>query len=75
MPLFAYICKACGARPELLSRADEEVTCPACGSKQMERQLSHFAPMSGHGHAQEPACASQCAMAQGGCCPSSGCMH
>ena len=73
MPLFAYICKACGARNELLVRADEQQTaCPSCGSTRMERQMSRFAPMSSQ--APEPAC-SGCAMASDGRCPSqAGCM-
>lgn len=76
MPLFAYVCKSCDARTELLVRGNEEVACPACGSTEMERQMSHCAPMSGAG--QEPGC-SGCAMASEGCRPSHacgpGCMH
>lgn len=76
MPLFAYICNACEARTELLVRGNEEVVCPACGSSEMERQLSHFAPVSGAG--AEPAC-SGCAMASEGCRPAHtccpGCTH
>lgn len=73
MPLFAYICVACNTRTELLVRGDEPVTCPECGSSHMERQLSHFAPMSST--APEQACSS-CAMSQGCGCPAQGaCMH
>lgn len=46
MPLFGYECKNCNKTFELLVKnADEEVTCPQCGSKKMERMLSHFAPL------------------------------
>ncbi len=67
MPLFAYICKQCGVQSELLARAGEKVACPACGSKKMEQQMSHFATLSSR--APEPACTG-CAMAEGGQCPS-----
>ena len=37
MPLFRYICKQCKNDFEVLqSRFDEEVSCPKCGSKNID---------------------------------------
>lgn len=73
MPLFAYVCKRCGAEVELLAKRDDKVACPTCGSTHMEKQLSRFSPLSSQ-TISEPACSS-CAMASNGRCPSqSGCM-
>ncbi len=75
MPLFAFVCKQCGAQSELLVRADEQATCPSCGAGKMERQMSRFATLSGSSM-PEPACGG-CAMARDGSCPSAeqaGCM-
>lgn len=65
MPLFAYVCKNCGAHSELLARVKKEVSCPTCGSQDMERQLSRFAAVTGQ--SKEPAACTGCAMAGGGC--------
>lgn len=65
MPLFAYVCKSCGANSELLVRVKEEVSCPTCGSQDMERQMSRFAAVTGP--SKEPAVCTGCAMADGGC--------
>jgi putative FmdB family regulatory protein len=44
MPLYEYLCEACGARFELYVRAfGEEVRCPACQGARVEKQLSSFA--------------------------------
>ena len=67
MPLFGYICQSCGKQIELLVRADEKVACPACGSVKMERQMSHFAPVSSDMAA--PPC-SGCALGNDSCCAS-----
>jgi len=45
MPLFYYECKECKKTTEILVKStNEKVTCPNCGSKKMEKMLSHFAP-------------------------------
>jgi putative FmdB family regulatory protein len=62
MPLFAYVCKKCGESSEILVRSEEKPACPGCGSKQLEKQMSQFAPVSGA--SRGPACES--------CCPSAG---
>jgi putative FmdB family regulatory protein len=47
MPIYEYRCEDCEKPFEKLVRAfREEVTCPACGSGEVERLLSTFA-MSG----------------------------
>lgn len=66
MPLFAYICKTCNTRVELLVQSTEQVVCPSCGSNTMERQLSRITP--GRSGTPEPSCAN-CDRAGGGCCP------
>lgn len=46
MPLFEYHCKKCNTIREILVKtADEQVVCPNCGSKNMEKMMSHFSPL------------------------------
>jgi len=72
MPLFAYVCKTCNTSAELLVRSNEQVVCPSCGSRKMERQMSRITPR--RNTAPQPCC-SGCSMAGGECCPSgTGCM-
>ena len=43
MPLYEFQCHSCGTKFEMLRRlsdSDEDVTCPACGEKQADRQIS-----------------------------------
>lgn len=40
MPLYEYRCEKCGGDCELLVRNDNDIECPKCGSKKLERQLS-----------------------------------
>ena len=49
MPLFTYECTSCGESAELLVANGAAVKCPECGSKKMEKALSHFAAVSGDG--------------------------
>jgi putative FmdB family regulatory protein len=37
MPLYDYVCGACGAESELLVRGATTPVCPKCGSETMER--------------------------------------
>jgi putative FmdB family regulatory protein len=46
MPLFLYVCRACGHEFEILVRAGSEPACPACQSRDLERQPSTFAVKS-----------------------------
>lgn len=66
MPLFTYLCRTCEQKSEILVRGSEAPACPACGSSELEKQASAFAPVAGGSSAPaEPACSS-CAQA-GGC--------
>ncbi|APV44054.1 putative regulatory protein, FmdB family [Dehalogenimonas formicexedens] len=44
MPIYEYNCKKCAKRFELLRRFSDtaEVTCPKCGSTEVERKISSF---------------------------------
>ena len=45
MPVYEYECEACGHRFELrrsMSDSDDEVECPACGTKKPKRVFSVF---------------------------------
>jgi putative FmdB family regulatory protein len=74
MPLYEYTCCECHSNAELLIRGDEKPECPACGSRELEKQLSVPAahtssspdlPMC------QPCDARQCGMPQ---CAAGGCM-
>ena len=44
MPMFDYVCSACGAEfEELVRKPDETVSCPECGAAQCLRQLAKVA--------------------------------
>jgi putative FmdB family regulatory protein len=43
MPLYEYVCRACGHEFEALVRNGNVPPCPACQSQNLERLLSHFA--------------------------------
>ncbi|HZV81817.1 MAG TPA: zinc ribbon domain-containing protein [Geobacteraceae bacterium] len=45
MPIFEYLCLACGNLFEKLQKSSEEKApaCPACGSAEVKRELSSFA--------------------------------
>jgi putative FmdB family regulatory protein len=68
MPLFGYVCKACGGEAELLVRGKEAPACPACGSKRLEKQLSHFAAVSASAPEPTGCGAPSCCRMQGGGC-------
>lgn len=42
MPIYEYECRGCGQGFELLVRTGDTPACPACGSVELERQLSAF---------------------------------
>ncbi len=57
MPIYEYACRACGKVFEafLLRRADEEeVACPACATREVERVISRPAALSGGGGVSGP---------------------
>ena len=43
MPLYEYVCRRCSKRFEALVFGDEKPECPACGTRELEKQLSTFA--------------------------------
>ena len=46
MPIYDFLCPACGHRQEMLVKLDETPDCPACKGSEMERQLSLSAGVS-----------------------------
>jgi putative FmdB family regulatory protein len=42
MPLFEYECRECGTRFEAFVAGSRKPSCPACGSEDLEKQLSRF---------------------------------
>ena len=40
MPIYEYLCDACGKGFEWLVRSGEEPKCPACGAQRLTKQLS-----------------------------------
>ncbi len=58
MPLYAYRCEKCDHHFETLVRGYDTPECPACGSLELEQQLSLVAkPASGGPSDAAPACA------------------
>lgn len=44
MPIYEYCCLKCKKEfEELILNKEEEIKCPACGSKELERRFSTFA--------------------------------
>jgi len=40
MPIYEYECRDCRQRFEYLLRGDDVPTCPACASKNLQKQIS-----------------------------------
>ena len=50
MPIYEYLCHACGNDFELLILGvNSESSCPACGSRDMEKKFSVFGMKSSSG--------------------------
>lgn len=48
MPIYEYRCAKCGCQFEsLVLSADEKVQCNACGSEEVQRQMSCFSMAGG----------------------------
>lgn len=48
MPIYEYLCLDCEDRFEtLVLSSEEEITCPVCGSKRLEKAMSAFALAAG----------------------------
>lgn len=43
MPIFEYLCRACGHRFEKIVRNNDAPDCPECHGRRLEKQLSVFA--------------------------------
>ena len=56
MPIYGYTCKSCGESFQTLVRSGDEPDCPACGSAELERQLSLIADPAKGGADAGPAC-------------------
>ena len=73
MPIYAYRCRACGQEFETLVRSNDVPECPACGTADLDRQLSLIAqPAKAAGGAAAEFAGAACANAgcgAGGVCP------
>ena len=59
MPIFEYICLDCEQRFEtLVLSSSEEVCCPDCESKRLEKLVSTFATGGGQGTGLGSTCSS-----------------
>lgn len=71
MPIYEYTCRSCHVRFEKLVRGEaaaDALVCPACGSKELSKEFSTFAPQMGAAQSESlPVCPSS-----GGCCPTPG---
>jgi putative FmdB family regulatory protein len=65
MPIYEYACSGCGNRFEkLVRRFAEEVSCPACASAAVDKQLSVFAVGASSGATSS---AGACGVPEAGC--------
>jgi len=71
MPIYEYVCAACGHAFEALLYGSERARCPECESDELEKQLSTFAargatqpetPAAGCGTCGDPRGPGACAM-------------
>jgi putative FmdB family regulatory protein len=73
MPIYEYLCEACGDKFEKLVRRTEEVLdagCPSCGKKHLKQEFSTFSARAGaHDHSPSPAEMRSC---PGGMCSNPG---
>jgi putative FmdB family regulatory protein len=53
MPIYDYRCTSCGTQFEQLVRADQEVGCPRCSGRDLERLISLPARHSAGGRQQD----------------------
>jgi len=50
MPIYEYECRGCEKQfEELVRSAEQQVTCPECGSRKVGRRLSVFAARQSEG--------------------------
>ncbi len=81
MPIFRYHCRNCNRELELLlPRFDAAASCPECGSTELEKLATTFAPVNAPSHGSGAHCPARdnCPGAGGGhgCgCGNCGCCH
>jgi putative FmdB family regulatory protein len=69
MPLFEFLCNACGDRFETLVLGSSQPSCPRCNATDLAKQLSAFAFRSGTGAGSSSGGAgSRCSGCAGGSC-------
>ena len=69
MPLFDFVCKACGAAFEILVMGSEQSVCPKCSSSDLAKQMSTFSARTGGGGEGKPTgAAGKCAGCAGRSC-------
>lgn len=71
MPLFDFVCNACGETFEFLVIGGERPFCPRCASGDLKKKMSAFAFRSkGEGGQTVSGAGSSCAGCRGGNCSS-----
>jgi len=63
MPIYEYRCKECGkvfSKLQSMGATAEGITCPACGSPEVERMVSSFASASSGSSVGAGASSSSC---------------
>ncbi|MCM2359387.1 MAG: zinc ribbon domain-containing protein [Geobacteraceae bacterium] len=61
MPIYEYVCEACGeqfAKLQKMGAAEDETACPKCGSSEVKRRISGCSIGSGGKDPGGPACGS-----------------
>ncbi|HUT10024.1 MAG TPA: zinc ribbon domain-containing protein [Thermoguttaceae bacterium] len=53
MPIYEYVCQACGREFEELLRGDEKPACPSCGKRRLKQQ---FSVAAAHAEGSQPSC-------------------
>jgi len=68
MPLFDFICRACGKEFEVLLLGQDRPVCPHCQSKDLEKKMSAFARPRSTGGSGSSGGGSKCGGCAGGSC-------
>jgi len=69
MPIFEYMCSSCGQRFEAFVRSsDQEISCPKCGGKELNKVFSTFA-VSSKGESSSSCADGSCSLNYPTSCP------
>jgi len=69
MPLFDFVCHACGKEFEVLLMGDDRPVCPHCQSRDLEKKMSAFAVRTkGSDGSTSAGGGSRCSGCAGGSC-------